>query len=64
MSKTIKIKVLDSVAGKDFAYGRGFIGEVPEGIAKDLIKGGLAVEAGTPKRETATAPQYETKAKK
>lgn len=42
MAATIKIRVLESVASTHYDYGSGFEGDVPEEIAKDLLKAGLA----------------------
>ena len=61
---TIKIKLLDSVAGTDYSYGKGGTYDAPEDRAKDLIKGGLAIEVSTPKQENAMAkPIIETRNK-
>lgn len=46
MANTLKIRILESVAGTDFNYGKGFEGEVPEHIARDLLKAGHAETLG------------------
>ena len=52
MENTIKVLLLDSVAGRGFAYGKGE-NDIPESIARDLIKAGLAVIIGQKTSETA-----------
>lgn len=41
MEKTVKIILFESVAGRDFAYGKGE-NEVPEALARELIRAGHA----------------------
>lgn len=57
MGKTIKIKMLTSVAGTEYAYRAGQEVDAPEEIAKDLLKGGHAIPAvaehETPESKTA-----------
>ena len=42
--KTIQVRILASLAGPGYSYGKGFEGEVPEELAKDLIRAGHAVQ--------------------
>lgn len=55
MEKTIKVLLFDSVAGRGFAYGKGE-NDIPESIARDLIKSGLAAIVGQKASETAEKP--------
>lgn len=53
----MRIRMLDSHAGLDFSYAAGQVVDAPRHIAKDLLRGGVAVEVGEDEggRETATA---------
>ena len=51
MEKTIKVLLFDSVAGRGFAYGKGE-NDIPESIARDLIKSSLAAIIGQKASET------------
>ncbi len=60
MEKTVKILLFESVAGLGFAFGKGE-NEVPEKLAADLVKSGLAEYPGAKKpsdlAETRPSPQ-------
>lgn len=43
----MKIKLLTSVAGTDYAYASDSVVDAPEEIARDLIRGGHAIPAET-----------------
>ena len=53
------IRILESVSSTHYNYGKGYEGEVPDEIAKDLLKAGHAEPIGrqspTAKAETATS---------
>lgn len=57
--KTLKIQALASAAGDDYTIAKGGVYDLPEQIALDLVKGGLAklVEV----RETGTDKQAATR---
>lgn len=61
------IRILESVSSTHYNYGRGFEGEVPDDIAKDLLKAGHAEPIGgkspAARAENATSRQA-TKAEK
>jgi len=42
--KTIRVRILASLAGPGYSYGKGFEGDVPEELAKDLIRAGHATQ--------------------
>lgn len=50
----MKIKALTSAAGNDFAIAAGETADLPDYIAKDLVKAGYAIEAG---RDMAEEPK-------
>lgn len=50
-----KILLYDSVAGLNFAYAKGENDNVPEKIAADLVKAGLAEYVGAAKAPYQTA---------
>lgn len=54
MEKTVKILLLQSVAGRSFAYGKGE-NDVPESLAASLVKSGLAEYIGSAKKPHETA---------
>lgn len=51
MEKLVKIRLFDSTAGKDFAYGKGE-NEVPESRAREFVACGLAEYMDAPKAAT------------
>ena len=54
MEKMVKIILFESVAGRDFAYGKGE-NDVPESLARELIRAGHAQPS-----DTATLPYQKT----
>ena len=56
MEKTLRIRLFQSAAGRDFAYGKGE-NDVPEERAREFIRAGLAELVEPPKgASTAQAP--------
>ena len=55
MEKLVRVLLLNSVVGTGFAYGKGE-NDIPESIARDLIKSGLAAIVGQKPSETAEKP--------
>ncbi len=55
MEKTIKILLFDSLAGRGFAYGKGE-NDVPEHLAAEWVKIGLAEYVNPPQTKTAQGP--------
>lgn len=55
MEKTVKILLFDSLAGRGFAYGKGE-NDVPEHLAAEWVKIGLAEYVNPPQTKTATKP--------
>lgn len=62
----MKIKLLVSVVGNDFSYGKGQVVDCSEERAKDLIRGGHAVLLGgvaKPQNPEQALPVFETRTK-
>ena len=63
MSKLVTIRIFDSLAGKDFAYAKG-VNEVPEHLAAEWVRVGLAEYAGAaqlPNQAAETRPSGQAK---
>lgn len=64
MIKLVTIRIFDSLAGKDFAYAKG-INEVPEHLAAEWVRVGLAEYPEGAKKPVETAEtRPSTQAKK
>lgn len=51
MEKTLKVLLYDSLAGKDFAYGKGE-NDIPESRAREFVAAGLGEFVGAQKPGT------------
>jgi len=66
MEKTVKIRLFSSVAGTNYAFGKGEI-DVPEHIARELVKAGHAEYVGqkpSDRAENALSPKAQKREKR
>ena len=60
MEKTVKVLLYDSLAGTNFAYGKGE-NDIPESLAKRLVADGLGEYVGAPKTAAKPSDLAETR---